>query len=75
MARVSLLLRAWMYDHDGELPDNLQVLIPHYLPELPLDPFDGKPLRYDKSKIWSVGANLKNDGGDSVSGKDHAVPL
>ena len=75
MARVSLLLRAWMYDHEGELPDKLEALIPRYLPELPMDPFDGKPLRYDKAKIWSVGANLKDDGGDGVSGKDHALPL
>lgn len=30
----------------GRYPESLTELVPRYLPALPLDPFDGKPLRY-----------------------------
>ncbi len=30
----------------GTYPQNLDALVPGYLPQVPLDPFDGKPLRY-----------------------------
>jgi len=63
LTRTSLLLRAWMLEHDGKPPDSLDALVPDYLPELPVDPYDGKPLRYDKEKVWSVGEDLKDDGG------------
>ncbi|RYG33952.1 hypothetical protein EON81_16865 [bacterium] len=42
-----------------------------------IDPFSGKPYRYEASaksiRIWSVGANGKDDGGTNVKGKDIAV--
>jgi hypothetical protein len=63
LTRVSLLLRAWTLEHGGQLPDSLEALVPDYLPELPVDPYDGKPLRYDKERLWSVGSDLKDDGG------------
>ena len=51
----------------GELPPTLQSLMPDYLTELPLDPFDGKPLRMkrtaDELVIYSIGPDLKDDGG------------
>ena len=30
----------------GSLPPSLDVLVPKYLPAVPLDPYDGKPIRY-----------------------------
>jgi hypothetical protein len=48
-------------------PDRLDDLVPAFLPEVPADPFDGKPLRYARTvsgwKLWSVGYDLKDDGG------------
>jgi hypothetical protein len=40
----------------GELPADLAPLVPRHLPTLPLDPFDGQALRYDRalSTIWST---------------------
>jgi len=64
LTRTSLLLRAWTLEHGGQLPDSLEALVPEYLPELPVDPYDGKPLRYDQAKLWSVGGDLKDDGGE-----------
>ena len=51
----------------GKLPDRLDDLCPAFLPDVPLDPFDGKPLRYaltaDGWKVWSIGVDLTDDGG------------
>lgn len=51
----------------GYLPENLQQLVPEYLNTLPIDPFDGNPLRYSKKDLWvySVGVNYLDDGGDA----------
>ena len=53
----------------GRLPTGPDELVPDYLPVWPLDPFDGKPLRYvprtnDTWKVYSVGPDLKDDGGN-----------
>jgi hypothetical protein len=47
------------------LPESLSELVPKYLPKVPIDPFDGKPLRYSKEKgiIYCVGKDLKDSGG------------
>jgi len=49
----------------GEPPERLEQLVPDFLPNLPLDPFDGKPLRYRREGaewvIWSVGSDMKDD--------------
>ena len=48
-------------------PDSLDALVPAFLPEVPMDPFSGKPLRYVREgenwKLWSFGYDLKDDGG------------
>jgi hypothetical protein len=35
----------------GHLPESLNKLIPEFLPALPIDPFDNKPLKYKKCDI------------------------
>jgi hypothetical protein len=51
------------------LPDGLQELIPKFADAVPLDPFDGKPLRYQREvggfAVYSVGENGRDDGGDT----------
>jgi len=51
----------------GALPETLRDLVPTYIPDVPLDPFDGKPLRYRHLEhgyaIYSVGADENDDGG------------
>ena len=46
-------------------PEQLVDLVPTFLPSIPIDPFDGKPLRYRSDGttwvIWSVGSDLKDD--------------
>ena len=59
----------------GRLPARLADLVPEFVSAGPLDWMDGNPLRYRVNAdgtftLWSIGENLKDDGGD---GSD-AVP-
>lgn len=67
LARLSLLLRAWGADHAGKLPAALDELVPAYLSAVPVDPFDGKEIRYDQERrrIWCVGKEFVDEGNDS----------
>lgn len=50
----------------GELPASLEALVPDFLPSIPIDDLDGKPLRYSPQAgiVYSVGDNMIDDGGD-----------
>jgi hypothetical protein len=69
VTEVALALRLYRKEN-GRYPENLQQLVPKYLPSVPIDPYDGRPLRYRKLakgfKVWSVGGNCKDDGGIKV---------
>jgi hypothetical protein len=67
--RTILALRAFQLTH-GKLPPDLAALVPEFLDEVPIDDFDGEPLRYspDRKIVYSVGQNLTDDGG-----ADHGV--
>lgn len=60
----------------GQYPERLEELAPEFLPEIPPDPFTGKPFVYKRKGkgfiVYSVGENLKDDGGakDYAAGKD-----
>lgn len=62
VARVALAV-AEFRARTGEVPASLSALVPAYLPAVPLDPWDGAPLRYDAGKVWSIGDDQKDDGG------------
>jgi hypothetical protein len=51
----------------GSAPVALIELVPAFLPQVPIDGFDGRPLRYrvegDNVTIYSVGNDLRDDGG------------
>ena len=65
--RTILALRAYELTH-ANLPPDLSALVPEFLDEVPVDDFDGQPLRYSAEKkiVYSVGQNLKDDGGDDT---------
>lgn len=81
---TAIALKRYELRH-GKFPEKLSELTPDLLPAVPLDPVDGKPLRYRRNAdgsflLYSVGVDGKDDGGDataSVSGSwnwmsDHA---
>jgi hypothetical protein len=68
MVAVLGLLR-YRADH-GQFPAVLDHLVPTYLEQLPIDVFDGDPLKYSVDgdgamMLYSVGRNLRDDGGSS----------
>lgn len=59
----------------GSFSAKLADLVPAYLPAVPIDPFDGQPLRMIAGEgeltIYSVGQNEKDDGGvATTTGRD-----
>jgi hypothetical protein len=51
---------------EGRLPEALNDLVPDYLDAVPIDAFDGRPLRFrpDRRIVYSVGADFADDGGE-----------
>ncbi len=64
---VALLAAERYYLARKELPTALSDLVPEYLPRLPLDPWDGRPLRFRRFEqgivIYSLGHNGRDDDG------------
>jgi len=58
---------------NGTLPKQLSNLIPTFLPAVPADPFDGKPLRYKTVEkgyiVYSVGEDREDNGGVEKNAK------
>ena len=58
--------RARLAENNG-VPPSLDVLVPQYLPAVPPDPFDARPLRFKKLPrgyvVYSVGRDGVDDGG------------
>ena len=65
LTQAAIAIRLHEVAH-GRRPASLAELSPDILPAVPLDPYDGKPLRYDAKRgiLWSVGANRIDDLGD-----------
>lgn len=78
-ARLALALeRHWLAR--GTYPETLEKLVPEFVSVLPPDPVNHKPLGYSRVgesgfKLWSIGWNLKDDGGQVVmkSGSTEAI--
>jgi len=66
VAQTAVALRLYRWER-GHYPERLDELVPKYLPSVPVDPFDGKPLRYKRLgrgfKVWSIGQDMKDEGG------------
>jgi hypothetical protein len=87
IAALQLKIALRLYEMKlGQLPDNLNALVPDYLPEIPKDPYDDQPFRYSKTKkkVWAVGSDLIDHGGkamfdvimtDRSGGYDLVMPL
>jgi hypothetical protein len=72
---VILALRLSELDH-GSLPKTLDDLVPHYLMRLPLDPITGESFKWNRAngKIYSIGANGRDEGGNFEKRPKSATP-
>lgn len=57
---------------NSRYPAHLDQLVPHYLPSLPHDWYDGQPLRYRPLEdgsylLYSIGEDCSDDGGDATA--------
>ncbi len=65
VARTAIAIAAYRAEK-GALPATLAELVPAFLPNVPIDPWDGRPLRWsagEKGTVWSIGRDGKDDGG------------
>ncbi|MCP4712130.1 MAG: hypothetical protein GY869_26200 [Planctomycetes bacterium] len=69
LARGALLVEEYRLDHNGQLPADLQDLTPDYVETLPVDPYDGKSIKYkeieDRYIVYSIGDDGIDHGGRS----------
>jgi hypothetical protein len=68
---TAIALKRFQLKH-GKLPQTLNELAPEFIPSVPIDVYDGKPLRYHPNAdgtylLYSVGDDGKNDGGDPTN--------
>lgn len=63
--QVMVALRAFEV-REGHMPLELDSLVPEYLASIPLDYFDGNPIRYspDRHLIYSVGSDFADSSGE-----------
>ncbi len=63
---------------EKKLPETLEDLVPAYLPEVYVDPFDGRPLKYRQDdpgyRVWSVGEDGIDNGGQERDSNDRQKP-
>jgi len=68
MVIAAIALKRYQLRH-GQLPETLAALVPEFVPSVPMDPFDGQPLKYRRHAdgtflLYSVAENGVDDGGD-----------
>jgi hypothetical protein len=70
---TAIALEQFRAAHDNRYPAALSELMPAWLSAVPLDPFDGQPLRYRTKgsgyALYSIGPDLKDDGGERKTAK------
>lgn len=66
--KAKIAIKLYQREHNT-LPEKLDQLVPTYLPNLPIDYFSNKPLKYSRENSWlySVGANRIDSGGSETS--------
>ena len=66
-ALAAVAVERFRLANGGKPPDELTALVPAYIDSVPIDPYDGKPVRYRKTEkghvIYCIGADEKDDGG------------
>lgn len=71
-ALAGLAVERYRVANQGRLPETLEELVPDYLKAVPLDPFDGKPIRYKRLvrgyMTYGLGRDEKDDGGQEYKG-------
>ena len=76
-AVIVCALHRYRLEHVDGFPDTLEALVPAYLDAIPVDPMDGKAMRYQRTNdgsdflLWSIGFDATDDGGTLNLRPDH----
>jgi hypothetical protein len=67
-AAIAIAVERYSATHNQELPRTLEQLVPEFLSAVPLDPYDGQPMRFKtesdgRYRIWAIGDDRRDDGG------------
>ena len=66
VARLGVAAEQYRFRH-GKLPAKLDELAPEFIPAVPLDPFDGKPMKMKRTEhgliVYSIGPDMVDNGG------------
>ena len=66
-AQTAVAIERFRLKNENRLPETLEQLRPSFLTAIPVDPFNGEPLRYKQLKagyvVYSVGSDKADDGG------------
>jgi hypothetical protein len=66
LARAAVAATAYKAKH-GKYPEKLGELVPEFVPDVPADPYDGRPLRLRRADgglvLYSLGRDRKDDAG------------
>lgn len=64
---VALAVERFRVANNGKLPEDVLAIVPAYIQGVPLDPFDGKLVRYKRTEkgyvVYCIGPDEKDDGG------------
>jgi hypothetical protein len=75
---TAVAIERWRIAHNGMTPDSLKNLVPNFFTAVPLDPYDGKPLRFKKTAkgyvVYSIGPNRQDDGGKERPSRSTHIP-
>ena len=68
IAQAALAVERYRLANNNAVPPALATLVPQFLAQVPADPFDGQPLRYNKTSstafvVYSIGQDRQDDGG------------
>lgn len=70
LSLTALAIERFRLRNGNQAPQSLAELVPTFLPEIPTDPFDGDPLRYQRNpegyRLHSIGRDRVDQGGKAV---------
>jgi len=77
MARIAVAIERYRLV-TGRVPESLAVLVPDYLDQVPVDPYDGQPMCYRVTetgyRLYSIGSDRKDNGGQGKEEVDRDAP-
>jgi phosphatidylserine/phosphatidylglycerophosphate/cardiolipin synthase-like enzyme len=66
-AETAIAIERYRLANGNAVPERLEELVPAFLDAVPVDPFDGNPLRYRRDEtgysVYSINENQRDDGG------------